>query len=431
LQAAGARSASEESDVIVALIRTAFIIAFFCTRYLAGVADHMPRFMDGVLLLAAVFNLQVFQSHLRGRATHRQRPVALALDLVLITAAVATFSRTERFVETSRDLSGLYYLVVITAAIWFKRSGAIISALVAIALASVTPWVFGGEPLSRGIMLGTARAPLLLLVALVAGYLVRARDAEREAAVELQQEMRLARVLQSRMLPQRLPHPPGYDVGIIFQSARLVGGDFYDARLLDERRMLIVLADMAGKSVYGLVHLSLVHSHLQAAADAGLAPAAIAADVNRDTFAALQPESYAAMFVGVLDLQEHTLRFVNCGHVPPLLVPAAPGRPAEALSSGGMVIGAARQPHYAEREVQLRPGDALVCYSDGISEARNHAREEFGDERVAEAARSVLDGSAQDIADGVLAQAREFAPVERDDVTVLVVKRQPTGDALQ
>lgn len=418
------RALGEESDVVVALIRTAFIIAFIFTRGLWGSSVPMPHYMDVVLGAAAGFNLGLFQAHLRGRHFHALRPVALLLDLLLVTAAIAGFGRSGEFLQTSRDLFGLYYLVVITAAIWFKRSGALISALVAIGLAAVTPWLVSGEPPGRDLLVGSAKAPLLLLVAFVAGYLVRARDAEHQAAVELGQEMRLARALQSRMLPATIPEVPGYELGLRFEPARLVGGDFYGLQWLDQDRLLIVLADMAGKSVYGLVHLSLVHSHLQAAAGSGLGPAAIAEATNHGAYAALQPESYAALFVGVLRPREHTLTFVNCGHVPPWRLAGDAPRPPEQLQTGGIVMGAVPEPRYVERTIKLQPGEMVVGYSDGVSEARDGRREEFGEERVAGVAGGHAADSAQQVADAVVEAAHAFAHEGGgDDVTVLVLKR--------
>jgi serine phosphatase RsbU (regulator of sigma subunit) len=417
----------EDSDVTAALIRTAFIIAFIATRYMTGMSQYVPRAMDFLLVIAAIYNVLLLWSYLRRRSLPGQRLIALMFDLLLVTGAIATFGGSGRFAETSRDLFGLYYLVVITAAIWFKRSGAIISATVAIILAALIPWLNTGALDLQALVMSGAKAPLLLLVAVVAGYLVRARDAEHQAAVELRQEMRLARALQRAMLPAELPAVPGYDIGLTFQPARLVGGDFYGVRLLDEDRLLVVLADMAGKSVYGLVHLSLVHSHLQAAADSGASPAQIAAEVNRHTYAALQPESYAAVFVGILRLSDGLLTFANCGHVPPLRIPVGAGEGMEELATQGIVIGAMRDPEYAEKSVQLRPGDLVICYSDGLSEARNRKREEFGEARVGRVAADHVTASAQEVVDRVLAEARGFAPVGQDDATVLVVRRVGGG----
>lgn len=415
---AGPRGVEEDSDVIVALIRTAFIIAFYAMRYFSR-GYPVPMAMDVALWSAAIFNLLLLVLYLRQRRLYILRPEALLLDLLLVSAAVATFR------QGGQDLSDLYYLVIIAAAVWYRLPGSVSIAILAVALAVVTPYVVLGHPLAVQSVLYSPDAILMVLIAIIAGYLMRARDAEHLAIVELRQEMRLARVLQSRMLPSQLPFPPGYDMGIIFSPARTVGGDFYDLRLLDPDHLLIVLADMSGKSVYGLVHLSLVHSHLQSAANEGLSPAAIAQAVNRGTYAALQPESYAAMFIGILRLSDGLLNFVNCGHLPPVRLRRAGKHEPDLLSTGGAVIGAVREIPYEERVVTLGKGDTLICYSDGIADARNAKREQFGEDKVVETAQQDLGEPAQEIAKRLAEAAMDFAARPgQDDITVLVITRQ-------
>lgn len=423
------RSVGEDTDVIVALIRTAFIVAFYVMRYVAR-AGHVPLYMDVVLTVAALFNLSLFALYLQRRPLQAERPFALILDLVVVTAATVAFA--DAFgEEAGRDLFDLYYLVVIAAAIWFRRIGAVITAAVAIIFAILARYWLQNDPYAIYSILSSAKAPLLLLIAVIAGYLVRARDAEHQAVVEMRQEMRLARVLQSAMLPRQLPEVPGYEVGALFEPARSVGGDFYDLRLLNDDHLLIVMADMAGKSVYGLVHLSLVHSHLEAAASEGLWPGEIADLVNRGTYAALQPESYAALFIAVLRLSDGLLRFVNAGHVPPLLLHTDRTRPPERLSTGGIVVGAMLHPNYNERAVRLEPGDLLVCYSDGISEAMDKRRELFGEERVAEISREAASGTAQEVVQAVHRRVADYSATPgQDDITLLVIGRRVAEQSL-
>lgn len=414
------RLTGEDTDVTVALIRTAFIIAFIAMRQVARGGPTVPLYVDLVLVVAALFNLLAFAAYLTGRSLHPARPLALALDLALVTAVVQSFPR-------GRDLWDLYYLVVITGAVWFRRGGAVLVALAAIATAIVAPAVLHGEAYDWQI-LQSSKAPLLLLVTLITAYLVRARDAEHSQVLQMSHEMRLARVLQSRMLPAQLPTVPGYDVGVIFRPARLVGGDFYDLRLLDRNHLLIVLADMAGKSVYGLVHLSLVHSYLQSAIREGLSPGDIAIAVNRGAYETLQPESYAALFVGILRLSDGLLTFANCGHVPPLRLRNNTDHNPDVLTTHGLVIGGLPDTVYEQREVTLAPDDLLVCFSDGVSEIRNRRREFFGEQQVAESAARLHGQEAQTIADNLLADTSNFAahPGE-DDVTLLVIRRLASG----
>jgi hypothetical protein len=424
------RLGREDSDVIVALIRTAFIIAYYLLRAHGyprpedGHSDALWRyalqFLDVIVLVAALFNLLLLLLYLRGLVLRRMRPLALVVDLVLIGTAIAVFRRA------GYDAFDLYYLIVIPAAVWYRRVGAITVAVAATIIATAAPHLLFQTPAPEmgWVQAGVAQGVWLLLIGLIAGYMMRARDAEHVSMLELRQEMRLARVLQSRMLPEQLPQLPSCDLGLVFEPARQVGGDFYDLRLLDPDHLLIVLADMSGKSVYGLVHLSLVHSHLRAALNEGLSPAEAALRVNQSTYEALQPESYAALFIGILRLSDGMLTCVNCGHVPPLVVPAEAQASSVTLSTAGTVIGAWREACYDQREVQLAPGDTLLCFSDGVSEVRNRKREFFGEERVTELVRQHRGQGAQETADALRTAANKFAARPgHDDITVIALRR--------
>jgi len=427
------RGVREDSDVIVALIRTAFLLTFYfvyTTSYVVR-GHNVPLYTAIALWAAASFNIYLLFLYLRGYGLRRQRPASLLLDLLLITAAIATLRAPDAVsfqgLGSADELFGLYYLVVIAAAVWYRLIGSTSVAVLAIALSIYVPVLTHALTMEQalGVVL-PANAPLLMLIAFIAGYLMRAREAEYAATLEMLQEMRVARVLQSRMLPAALPVVAGYDLGLVFTPARQVGGDFYDVRCPDPDHLLVVLADMSGKSVYGLVHLSLVYSHLQAALRDGCPLAAAAAQVNAGTYEALQPESYAALFIGLLRLSDGLLTFVNCGHVPPLLLPRDGAAAAVPLSTRGPVIGAMREPQYVECQVNLAPGDVLLCFSDGISEARNVKKEFFGEGRVAELARRNPQAGAQELADAVSAAARRHAQRPgQDDITVIALRAVP------
>lgn len=425
------RGQRDDSDIIAALIRTAFIIAYYYLRAqgyprLLGYPDQTWRaalqLLDAVVLAAALFNLLLLLLYLQRIGMSRLRPLALLVDLVLIGTAIAVFRRV------GYDAFDLYYLTIIPAAVWYRRAGAVTVAIIASLLAAGVPALLFQQPIEPYV--ATAQGAFLVLIGLIAGYMMRARDAEHQSAMELRQEMRVARMLQSRMLPESLPALSGCDLGVVFEPARSVGGDFYDLRLLDPDHLLIVLADMSGKSVYGLVYLSLVHSHLQAALQEGASPAEAANAVNEGTYEALQPESYAALFIGVLRLSDGQLTYVNCGHVPPRVI-APSGDPVQ-LSTGSPVIGAVREPRYAEQQATLPLGHTLICFSDGLSEARNRKQGLFGEEQVVELARECAELEAQEVAARLRKAAEHFETRPGgDDTTVIVVRRGPSCSAHQ
>ena len=134
------------------------------------------------------------------------------------------------------------------------------------------------------------------------------------------------------------------------------------------------------------------------------------------------------MFIGLLDLGHSTIKFVNCGHPPPLLLKKAEGYNSALLSTDGTVIGADQEMKYTESQLEIQPGDLLICYTDGISEARNAAGDEFGLEGVERAAREAVqqNSSMEGIADAIILSARRFAAVpDADDATVMVFRRLP------
>ena len=132
--------------------------------------------------------------------------------------------------------------------------------------------------------------------------------------------MQLARVMQREMLPDELPQAEGYELAVRLEVAREVSGDLYGFLRVSEETMMVWVADVAGKGVHGMMHVSMLHSHLRAAALEGLAPAAIAERVNRGVYDAMQPSSFASVFIAQLQLRTGRLTCTNCGHPPPLLL---------------------------------------------------------------------------------------------------------------
>lgn len=423
---------ADDTDILVALIRASAIIAILVfppeTRGLLSA----PPYMQQVLVIAILFLFAQAWLFFRGLPLHPHRPVALVVDTLLVLAITLTFAAHRR------NLFEIYYLVVIAGALWYGRRGALSAAVVAIVLSYIVEYLtLAPDPLLLAAQLLITRVPLLLLVAIITSYLVRARDVEHALNIEVDHELRLARSLQAAMLPTRIPQLPGYRIQLRFEPARHVGGDLYRIQTLPDGRLLLVLVDMAGKSVYGLVHLSALNSHLDAALADGVPPAELATRVNRGIYQTLQPDSYAACFFAALDPATATIEFVNCGHVPPLLLHPG-GTPTEELSTGGILIGAVEQPEYTALTRVLQPGDLLVLFTDGICEARNAHGEQLGPEGI-EAALHIAREESEDIAhwaDAVVAARHAFAAEEHaDDATLVLLTRHdrdvaaPTGSA--
>ena len=410
------------------LFRTAFIISLVIVPSLTPIGKETQPALQIVVLAAAGFTLAMFWLFLHGQTIPGQRPVTLLVDLLLVTVVIHTVG------DVGIALFQVYYLIVLVGAIWFQLVGAILVAFGAITFYTIATHIFSPaivSPSARAIMidLGGRGAPFLLLIAVIAGYLVRTFNREMKAVAQIEQEMRLARTVQDSLLPSSLPAVPGYQVALRFEPARFVGGDLYNLERLPGGPYLLCLGDMPGKSAYGLVHLSQIHSHTHVAAGDpanNFSPAQIATTVNDAVYDTLQPDGYAALFIGILDVDSSTITFANCGHPPPMLLRKADETVVE-LSTAGMVIGAERDFAYTENKLQIQPGDLLVCYTDGVSEARNSAGDEFGPKGVEQTVWAIIhqQGSVEQMAEAIIRSAADFAAVPgTDDATVIVFRRE-------
>ncbi len=293
------------------------------------------------------------------------------------------------------------------------------------------------EKLSGIVVLGIRRSEepysaedrrLLALVASQAGIALESIRLGEEIAERLEaerrtaQEMEFARQVQSRLFPQKMPamRTLQYTGGCI--PAKTVGGDYYDFLELRPGRLGIVLADIAGKGVPG----ALLMANLQANLRSQYALAVddlprLLSSVNQLFFQSTDDSSYATLFFADYDDGARLLRYSNCGHLPPLLVRAS-GH-LERLSSNCMVLGMFEDWQSEIAKVKLAPGDILVLYTDGVTEASNSKFEEFGEERLITAIHGQCHLSAEQVLDGIVTAVGNFSGGEQqDDITLVVVR---------
>jgi sigma-B regulation protein RsbU (phosphoserine phosphatase) len=242
-------------------------------------------------------------------------------------------------------------------------------------------------------------------------------EAERRA----RQEMDIARQVQSKLLPQKAPLLKTIEYAGACIQARAVGGDYYDFLDLGEGRVGFVLADVAGKGISAALLMANLQAHLRSQS------AIVSHDfsqtlerVNRLFFESTEPNNYATLFIGVYEDATRRLRYVNCGHNPPVIVRE---REVERLCATATVLGLFDQWQCNVAETELMPNDILAICTDGVLEAANPAGEEFGEEGLVAALRAEQCQSAQCLLDGVIAAVKDFAPGEQaDDITLLVAK---------
>lgn len=206
------------------------------------------------------------------------------------------------------------------------------------------------------------------------------------------------------------------------RQLRALGGDCYDFLPLSRNRLAFAIGDASGKSLAAALMIANVQSSLRTAAGfAGNDPAAVVRAVNRQVHASSPADRYATLFYGVFDRAALTLRFVNAGHNPPILIRGS--QPAARLETGGPPVGVFSDSVYEEQTIQLEPGDLLVAYTDGVTETLNPVAREWGTEGLRDAAVKNSSLSADDLVDAIFASLDEFSQGRQtDDATVLVLR---------
>jgi serine phosphatase RsbU (regulator of sigma subunit)/pSer/pThr/pTyr-binding forkhead associated (FHA) protein len=239
----------------------------------------------------------------------------------------------------------------------------------------------------------------------------------------IRQQLTGARDIQGRLLPVTAPRVPGYDmVGVSFPCYE-VGGDYFDFIPLGRQRIMLALGDVAGKGMDAAILMSSLHATVRAQAGATSSLAELMDHVNSYLYAATPYNRFATMFCGDLNAEQHVLTYSNAGHNPPLLI--RKDGSLTSLEAGGPPVGITAGRDFPEDSVEIRPGDVLVVFSDGISEAINSEEQPF---RLDELVQTVRDNPTADAAklrdridETILSFMGDTPP--QDDMTLMIVKR--------
>ena len=252
-----------------------------------------------------------------------------------------------------------------------------------------------------------------------------ARLFEQSVAKELlDQEIQKAAEIQNHLLPTDGPPIPGYDVFGTSLMCRAVGGDYYDYLPLEEGRLGVALGDVAGKGLPAALLMACLQASLRALSELGLPPDDMLTRLNRLLCRTVPENRFVTFFYAMLEPATHTLTYVNAGQNPPYIVRR--GLEAERLEQTGPPLGLFDTTKYGARTVQLGAGDVLVCYSDGVSEARGASEEEYGEPRLTDLVAREAAKSPTDIIKAVTESMLEFCAGRsyQDDVTLVILKRR-------
>jgi serine phosphatase RsbU (regulator of sigma subunit) len=241
----------------------------------------------------------------------------------------------------------------------------------------------------------------------------------------LEKELAIARDIQLSFLPGTNPQVPGFDVAGTSRAHDEVGGDYYDFIPVSDTRLGLAIADVSGKGIPAALLMAGFRMSLLAEIRNEFAIRAVMRKVGTLLFESTERDRFVTAFYGVLDYKNRVLIFSNAGHDPPILLRA--DGTIEYLMDGGVALGVLADARYEERPIALMPGDVLVMYTDGVSEAAPSDGPMFGHVRIEETARRLAGLSSAEILNGIVEAVVEWAG-ERgpsDDLTLVVVKVKP------
>ena len=294
---------------------------------------------------------------------------------------------------------------------------------------------FEGGSLPRGFALGSSRSlPSGIVVNIYKPIPTLAEEAVSRA--KLEREFEIAREVQERLFPQTFPNVAGVDLAAHCRPAQAVGGDYYD--LIDIHgpslpeagqgcdRLGVAIGDISGKGMSAALLMASLHASLRGQVLSGTGDlGAKMANVNRLLYAASDSNRYATFFYAELDCASRTLHYVNGGHNPPALLRKEDGAwRVFRLADGGPVIGLLAGAVYKEQILHLLPGDVLLAFTDGISEAMNASEDEWGEDRIIAEAQAHADLSAEELMQGLFREADAFAAgaPQHDDMTLVILR---------
>jgi serine phosphatase RsbU (regulator of sigma subunit)/DNA-binding NarL/FixJ family response regulator len=251
--------------------------------------------------------------------------------------------------------------------------------------------------------------------------------AQTLAHEKVARELAMAGQIQASFLPSELPAVTGWQLAATLKPARETAGDFYDFIPLPNGRLGIVIADVADKGMGAALYMALCRTLIRTyAAEYYDQPDLVFSASSRRILTDARADLFVTVFYGILDPGSGTLAYCNAGHNPPYLMSAQDRDTVQALHRTGMPLGVVEDATWEQGVVQLNPGDVLVLYTDGVTEAEDGKGSFFSQERLLEIAQANLRRSAQDIQDALIAEVREFvgdAP-QFDDITLMIVVRE-------
>ena len=242
----------------------------------------------------------------------------------------------------------------------------------------------------------------------------------------LGKEIQIARGIQTTLLPKECPQIDGYEFKTLYKSAKEVGGDYYDFIFLDSNRIAIVIADVAGKGIPGSLVMATARSILRSNVRYSVNPSKVLSKTNTIFYDDVRRGMFVTMLYAILDVAKMTLTFANAGHSPVLLLNS--NGECKEIGKSGLALGFDRGPLFDKAikdwTITLKPDDILVFYTDGVHEAMNKIKEEFGQDRLIELLIKERGNKISDIIEKLESEIKKWAgdSSQNDDITVVAFK---------
>lgn len=249
------------------------------------------------------------------------------------------------------------------------------------------------------------------------------RRSEGRSDIANQRELDEARQIQQRLMPAEIPQSSGLSIAGTCRPARIAGGDYYDVLKLDNGGVAVCIADVCGKGMPAAMMMANLQAAVKTCATKGLTPRELCENVNRVMCGNIAGRGFITFFYAVIDSDSAGRKrctYCNAGHNPPILF--MQDGALDRLDCGGGVLGVFNDWRYEEREVCLDCGDRLLLYTDGITESRNSAGEEFGENKLVDLVRHLPQAGVAAMVEQTIAAAGQFNNGDfEDDVTVVAV----------
>jgi len=253
-------------------------------------------------------------------------------------------------------------------------------------------------------------------------------DMMRSKIELFENELTIAEKIQKKLIPEKLPDIPGYELHAYYHPSKHVGGDYYDFHVTTEEKFYFLIADVSGHGIPSSLVVSSMQAYIYAQIEEQKSISSMIENLNRYLIHTLLAGKFVTMFLGVLDLKSGAIKYINAGHNPPFII--RKNGSVSGLKDGGPILGSFEDISFTTGSASLDNGDILALYTDGVVEPMNKQDEEFSEERFLSLVKERCDKPLIAIIIDLFRELREFCEGNpyQDDVTLLFIRKQcPDG----